>query len=101
MATRAAIEKLKTKWNAKRVFALTPKLGKKSKAKAVSSFYGRNPILKGALHKQLGIPRTQKIPLSILKQRLATLKKKKEKTAKDVKTIRRLVFAINSRSWNK
>ena len=89
---------MRTKWNAKRTFSTTPKLGKKSKAKPVSNFYGQ-PIQKGGLHKQLGIKQGQKIPVSVLQSRLNALKKKKKKTAKDIKTERRLIFAKNSKSW--
>jgi len=101
MATREAIKKLATQWNMKRVFSTTPKLRKKSKTKPVSNFYGQ-PIAKGALHKRLGIPQGQKIPLSIIRKKLAALKKKKNKTAAEVKKERQLVFAANAKTrWNK
>jgi len=95
MATLSAIKRLKTKWSAKRVFSRTP-TGKKSKAKAVSNFYG-SPIRKGGLHKNLGIPQNKKIPLSLIEKKLNALKKKKNKTAKEVKLEKRLVFAKNSK----
>jgi len=101
MATRKAIKKLKTKKTTKRVYKRTPKLKKISKAKAVSDFYG-NYIAKGKLHKRLGVARNKKIPLSTLKAQLAKLKKKKNKTAADVKKERELVFAINAQTrWGK
>jgi len=100
MATKKAIQKLKTKKTTKRVYKRTPKLKKPSKADAVSDFYG-SYIAKGKLHKRLGVSRTKKIPLSVLKKQLAQLKKKKNKTAADVKKEREIVFAINARKWGK
>ena len=97
MATKTAIKKLKTLWKEKRVFPMTPKLHRKSQAKAVSNFYGQ-PIKKGGLHKDLGVSQGRKIPLSAISSKLATIKKKKKKTAKDVKEERRLVFAKNAKT---
>jgi|GEM_PF-6650289 len=100
MATQKAIRKIKTKRTTKRVYKRTPK-GKKSKAKPVSKFYG-SYIAKGKLHKAMKIPREKKIPISKLKAELARLKKKKKKTARDVKREREIVFALNSKlSWNR
>ena len=97
MAVLSAIKRLRTKWNAKRTFTKTPKLGKVSKAKSVSNFYGQ-PIQKGGLHKKLGIARGQKIPVSLLASKIAKLKKKKNKTAEDVKKERELVYARNAKT---
>ena len=97
MATLSAIRRLKTKWNSKRVFNRTPKLGKRSKAKPVSNFYGQ-PIRKGGLHKDLGISQNKKIPISLIESKINRLKKKKNKTAKDVKEEKRLVFAKNAKT---
>lgn len=81
MATLKGIEKLKTMFG----------------SRGVSNFYG-SPIKKGLLHKKLGIPQGQKIPISLLKDRLSKLKKKKNKTAQDVKKEREIVFALNSKT---
>ena len=97
MATKKAIHRIRTKTTAKRVYKRTPK-GKKSKAKSTSDFYGQ-PILKGALHKAMGIPPNRKIPTSKEKAALARLKKKKNKTAADIKKERKLVFALNAKKW--
>ena len=97
MATLNAIKKLATKWSSKKVFLKTPKFGKVSKAKSVSNFYGQ-PIRKGGLHKDLGVRQGQKIPVSVIESKLAALKKKKNKTAKDIKEERRLVFAKNAKT---
>ena len=92
MATKKAIHRIRTKKTAKRASPT----GKKSKA--TSDFYGQ-PILKGALHKAMGIPPNRKIPTSKEKAALARLKKKKNKTAADIKKERRLVFALNAKKW--
>ena len=102
MATLTAIRRIKTRANAPRVFSRTPKLHRRSRAQAVSSFYGRSYIQKGALHKQLGIAPGNKIPLSVIQSKLNKLKRKKKKTARDIKTERRLVFAINAKTrWGR
>ena len=100
MATKKAIKKLKTKKTTKRVYKRTPKKHKISKAKAVTNFYGEF-IAKSKLHKKLGIPRTEKIPLSVLKAQLAKFKNKKKKTAAELKEEREILFAINARKWSK
>ena len=100
MATRKAIRKIRTKKNAKKVYKRTP-TGKPSRAKSTSDFYG-SPIRKGALHKALGVSRSKKIPVSTLRAQLAKLKKKKTKTAADVKKERELVYALNAKTkWKK
>ena len=100
MATRKAIHKNRTKRTAKRVYSKTP-MGRKSKAKATSDFYG-SPIRKGALHKVLGIPQGEKIPMSLINKKLNALKRKKNKTAREVKIEEELVFAKNAKGkWKK
>ena len=46
---------------------------------------------KGLLHKNLHVPKDEKIPLSTLKERLAN--------TTDPKIRKRLQFAINARKW--
>ena len=65
------------------------------------SFYGQ-PIQKGALHRDLGMKQSRKIPISLISQKLNALKKKKNKTAQDVKEERRLIFAQNAKTkWGR
>jgi len=97
MVSKSAIQRLKTKWTDKKVFAKTPKTKKTSKAKAVSDFYG-SPIRKGLLHKRLGVKQGEKISLRVIEKRLSELKKKKKKTAKDLKKEKELVFAKNAKT---
>ena len=80
MSTLSAIRKLKT-----------------LKGKNTSNFYGQ-PIEKGLLHKKMGVPQGKKIPLSAISSRLSALKKKKKKTAAEVKKERELVFAKNAKT---
>lgn len=58
-------------------------------------------IEKGALHKDLGIPEDEKIPTGLLKKKKAELQKKgegdKKLSAKDLKTLQRINFALNVR----
>ncbi len=50
-------------------------------------------VKKGALHKRLGIPEGQDIPLALLRRKLVAAKK-----AKDTEFIRQLVFALNAKT---
>jgi hypothetical protein len=50
----------------------------------------------GALHDDMGIPRSQPIPLSAL-----MAKKAKDKREGNTKGERRDTFAINARRWNR
>ena len=101
MATKKAIQRIKTKTTAKKVFKKTPIRKVISKAKATSDFYG-TPIRKGALHKSLNVAQGNIIPISTINKKLNALKKKKNKTAKDIKLERELVYAKNSKTkWGK
>jgi transcriptional regulator with AAA-type ATPase domain len=101
MATKKAIQKIKTKRTQKRVYKRTPKLKKPSKAKAVSDFYGQ-PIAKGKLHKRLRVAQDKKLSVALLRSALAKLKRKKHKTAQDVKKEREIIFALNAKTkWGK
>ena len=73
----------------------------KSKAKKTGDFYGE-PIKKGQLHKDMGVPKGKKIPLSEINAKLKKLKAKKHKTKADITEERRLVFAKNAKTkWKK
>lgn len=48
---------------------------------------------KGIVHKILKIPKTKKIPMSLLNKRINRLKRKKNKTRSELKNLRRLVLA--------
>ena len=56
---------------------------------------------KGALHKELGISKDKKIPMTLLKKKKAELQKKaegdKKLSNKDLKTLQRINFALNLR----
>jgi len=74
----------------------------KSKAKKkTGDFYGQ-PIKKEQLHKDMGVPKGKKIPLSEINAKLKKLKAKKHKTKEDITEERRLVFAKNAKTkWKK
>jgi hypothetical protein len=51
------------------------------------------PSHKGRLHKYLGVPEGQKIPVSLIKEKL--------KTSKNAHVRKMLNYALNARKWKK
>lgn len=59
-------------------------------------------IKKGALHHQLGVPKDEKIPITLLQRVKLNLSKKAEKrklSPSELKTSKRVNFAINAQGY--
>jgi hypothetical protein len=55
----------------------------------------------GALRKEMGVPEGKSIPVSEIKSKLSLLRKKKDKSEKDTKTMRRLNLALTFKKMHK
>jgi hypothetical protein len=62
-----------------------------AKRKWMQKAFGAHP---GALHRAMGVPEGKKIPTAKLAGRLAALRRKKNRTAKETKMMRRMILAM-------
>jgi hypothetical protein len=84
---------------------VTLQLLQEKKKKKEKDWVSKIDIKKGALSKDLGIPETENIPVSLLKKKKVELQKKAEGEKKlsksDLRLLRRINFALNLKKMKK